>query len=124
MALCLMTVWLLAHEPSTLAVRDTGWLVWLPEPVAVMGPGVESHPSAAGLVGHSSLEKISLVAILFAILLVFDAVECTVELVGEIEVNGDTATYSFVGVGVGITGYICKLDGDILPDCRPTIKFC
>ena len=63
MALCLMTVWLLAHKPSTLAVRDTGWSVWLPEPVAVMGLGVESHPSAAGLVGHSSLEKFSLVAI-------------------------------------------------------------
>ena len=64
MALCLMTVWLLAHKLSTLAVRDTGWLVWLPEPVAVMGPGVESHPFAAGLVGHSSLEKFFLVAII------------------------------------------------------------
>ena len=63
MALCLMTVWLLAHEPSTLAVRDTGWLVWLPEPVAVMEPGVESHPSAAGLVGYSSVAKFSVVAI-------------------------------------------------------------
>ena len=53
--------------------------------MAVTGPGVESHPSAAGLVGHSSLEKFSLMAILVAILLVCDAVECTVELVGEIE---------------------------------------
>ena len=43
---------------------------------------------------------------------------CTVELVGSIEVTGNRATFSFSGVGSGITGYICKLDGRILPDCK------
>ena len=39
------------------------------------------------------------------------------ELDGKIEVTGSSATYSFTGVGTGITTYICKLDGVILPDC-------
>ena len=43
---------------------------------------------------------------------------CTVELVGSIEVTGNTATFAFRGVGSGITGYICKLNGNILPDCK------
>ena len=43
---------------------------------------------------------------------------CTVELVGSIEVTGNTATFEFRGVGSGITGYICKLNGRILPDCK------
>ena len=43
---------------------------------------------------------------------------CTVELVGSIEVTGNTATFEFRGVGSGITGYICKLNGSILPDCK------
>ena len=43
---------------------------------------------------------------------------CTVELVGSIEVMGNTATYAFRGVGSGITGYICKLNGHLLPDCK------
>lgn len=43
---------------------------------------------------------------------------CTVELVGSIEVMGNTATYAFRGVGSGITGYVCKLNGDVLPDCK------
>jgi hypothetical protein len=42
---------------------------------------------------------------------------CTVELDGQIEVTGNSATYSFSGVGTGISGYICKLDGVVLPDC-------
>ena len=43
---------------------------------------------------------------------------CTVELVGSIEVTGNTATFEFRGVGSGITGYICKLNGRTLPDCK------
>ena len=43
---------------------------------------------------------------------------CTVELVGSIEVTGNTATFEFRGVGSGITGYICKLNGSTLPDCK------
>ena len=39
------------------------------------------------------------------------------ELDGQIEVTGNSATYSFSGVGTGISGYICKLDGVVLPDC-------
>ena len=39
------------------------------------------------------------------------------ELDGKIEVTGSSATYSLTGVGSGITTYICKLDGDVLPDC-------
>ena len=50
-------------------------------------------------------------------LILAHSVVCTVELVGQVEVNGDTATYSFTGVGSGITGYTCKLDGTTLPDC-------
>jgi hypothetical protein len=47
--------------------------------------------------------------------------ECTVEPGGEIQVNGDTATYSFRGVGSGITSFICKLDGVVLDDCSGTL---
>ena len=42
---------------------------------------------------------------------------CTVELVGDIEVDGTSATFVFRGVGSGITGYTCKLDGIVLPNC-------
>ena len=42
--------------------------------------------------------------------------ECTVELDGPIEVNGNSATYSFHGVGSGIEGFICKLNG-VAFDC-------
>jgi hypothetical protein len=48
-------------------------------------------------------------------------VVCTVELVGEIEVDRNSATYSFSGVGSDITGYVCKLDGVTLPDCSGTL---
>ena len=44
-------------------------------------------------------------------------VVCTVELDGEIEVDGNSATYSLRDVGTGITNFICKLDGNTLPDC-------
>ena len=47
----------------------------------------------------------------------FAVVVCTVELVGEIEVEINSATYSFSGVGSDITGFVCKLDGETLPDC-------
>ena len=43
------------------------------------------------------------------------------ELIGEIEVSGNSATFSFRGVGSGITGYICKLDGRVLPNCTSAI---
>ena len=42
---------------------------------------------------------------------------CTVELVGDIEVDGTSATFVFRGVGSGITRYTCKLDGTVLPNC-------
>ncbi|CAI8047420.1 Deleted in malignant brain tumors 1 protein [Geodia barretti] len=48
-------------------------------------------------------------------------VVCTVELVGEIEVEINSATYSFSGVGSDITGFVCKLDGVTLPDCSGTL---
>ena len=43
------------------------------------------------------------------------------ELIGEIEVSGNSATFSFRGVGSGITGYTCKLDGIVLPNCTSDI---
>ena len=43
------------------------------------------------------------------------------ELIGEIEVSGNSATFSFRGVGSGITRYICKLDGRVLPNCMLAI---
>ena len=43
------------------------------------------------------------------------------ELIGEIEVSGNSATFSFRGVGSAITGYICKLDGRVLPNCMSAI---
>ena len=43
---------------------------------------------------------------------------CTVELVGSIEVNGNTATYAFRGVGSDISRFICKLNGQFLPNCK------
>ena len=46
---------------------------------------------------------------------------CTVELIGEIGVSGNSATFSFRGVGSGITRYICKLDGRVLPNCTLAI---
>jgi hypothetical protein len=42
---------------------------------------------------------------------------CTVELVGDIEVDGTSATFVILGVGSGITRYTCKLDGTVLPNC-------
>ena len=44
---------------------------------------------------------------------------CTVELVGDIGVDGTSATFVFRGVGSGITGYTCKLDGTVLQNCMP-----
>ena len=43
---------------------------------------------------------------------------CTVELVESIEVTGNTATFAFRGVGSGMTGYICKLNGTVLHNCK------
>ena len=54
----------------------------------------------------------------FTIYIVVASEICTVELVGSIEVNGNSATYRFRGVGSNITRYICKLNGQILPDCK------
>ena len=47
----------------------------------------------------------------------FDVVVCTVELDQPIEVVGNTADYSFSGIGSGIESFICKLDGVELEDC-------
>ena len=41
---------------------------------------------------------------------------CTVDR-EVVDVDGNTATYSFCGVGFDIDSFICKLDGRILPDC-------
>ena len=40
---------------------------------------------------------------------------------GVVAVDGNTATYSFCGVGSDIDSFICKLDGAILPDCMSTM---
>ena len=45
---------------------------------------------------------------------------CTVDR-GVVAVDGNTATYSFCGVGSDIDSFICKLDGAILPDCMSTM---
>ena len=55
--------------------------------------------------------------LLDSINVIFPTEVCTVELVGDIEVTGDAAIYSFRGVGSGIKSYFCKLDGVLLPDC-------
>ena len=44
----------------------------------------------------------------------FDVVVCTVELDQPV---GNTADYSFSGIGSGIESFICKLDGVELEDC-------
>ena len=44
---------------------------------------------------------------------------CTVELVGDIDVDGASATFMFRDVGSAIAGYTCKLDGTVLPNCMP-----
>ena len=38
------------------------------------------------------------------------------ELVGLVAVDGSSATIVFRGVGSGITGFLCKLDGITLPE--------
>ena len=47
---------------------------------------------------------------------------CTVELVEPIEVDGNSATFTFRGVGSDITGFECKLDKAILPNCTSSNK--
>ena len=56
----------------------------------------------------------------YVFLLVID--NCTVALDRPIAVTATSAYYSFHGVGTGIRGFICTLDGVQLPDCRFTIK--
>ena len=48
----------------------------------------------------------------------FDSVECTVVLDEPIQVNGNSASYSFTGVGSDIERFICKLNGAVLDDCK------
>ena len=48
---------------------------------------------------------------------------CTVELVEPIEVTGSSAAFSVRGVGSGIVGFSCKLDGAQLDNCMP-IQYC
>ena len=43
---------------------------------------------------------------------------CTVELDSLIEVSGNSANFSFRGVGSEITGFACRLDGAQLLNCR------
>ena len=43
---------------------------------------------------------------------------CSVELVGSVAVNGNSATLVFRGVGSGITSFLCKVDGIIFPECE------
>ena len=51
-----------------------------------------------------------------------DVVVCTVELDQPIEVVGNTADYSFSGIGSGIESFTCKLDGVELQDCMYKIN--
>ena len=112
MALCCMTTCLLAHKRHTGAILGLDCLVQVPEPVRVTEHGVECHLSAVKSVhtGNCMLAVRDFMLYMFA-------VECTVELAGEIQVERNSATYAFTGIGSDITGYTCKLDGIILPDC-------
>ena len=42
---------------------------------------------------------------------------CTVELIGSIQVTGNSASFNFQGVGSNIVSYVCKLDGVQLDNC-------
>ena len=42
---------------------------------------------------------------------------CTVELVGPIQVTGNSAAFDFRGVGSNILSYVCKLDGVQVDNC-------
>ena len=84
----------------------------------MMGHGVDSHLSARVVrrklhlcVTHSDCNCLNCHTLLFVY---FITEVCTD---GQIEVTGSSATYSFTGVGSGISGYVCKMDGVILPDC-------
>ena len=91
----------------TLVMKDLCCLVdFLLDSVVVMACGVERHLSATLVFYYIDSINIS-----------FPTEVCTVELVGDIEVTGDAAIYSFRGVGSGTTSYFCKLDGVLLPDC-------
>ena len=48
--------------------------------------------------------------------ILFASAECTVDI-ASVQVTGNTAIYSFTAVGSGIEDFICKLNGDVLPDC-------
>ena len=54
--------------------------------------------------------------------LLFDTVtvseRCSVELVDLVAVDGSSATVVFRGVGTGIDGFLCRLDGGTLPECK------
>ena len=85
------------------------------------GHGVDSHLSARVVrrklhlcVTQSDCNCLNCHTLLFVY---FITEVCTVQLDGQIEVTGSSATYSFTGVGSGISGYVCKMDGVILPDC-------
>ena len=92
----------------------------------MMGHGVDSHLSARVVrrklhlcVTHSDCNCLNCHTLLFVY---FITEVCTVQLDGQIEVTGSSATYSFTGVGSGISGsgisgYVCKMDGVILPHC-------
>ena len=43
---------------------------------------------------------------------------CSVELVGSVAVDGSSATVVFRGVGSGMIGFFCKMDGVVLPECE------
>lgn len=45
------------------------------------------------------------------------------KLDGSIEVTGNNVTFSFYGVGSGITGFLCKLDRQRLPDCKLNMQY-
>ena len=86
------------------------------EPVRVEGSGVDSHLSAR-TVSHPHSACVCLMIVVGTL----TTEVCTVELIGEIEVSGNSATFLFRGVGSGITGYICKLNGIVLPNCTSAI---
>ena len=83
----------------------------------MMEPGVENH-LAARLVGNQLCSAVVVLVICVPLSPISE--RCTVELV-EIIVKRNTATYSFRGIGSGITGYTCKLDSVTLPDCMLTL---
>ena len=85
-----------------------------PGPVRLMEPGLETHLSVR-MVRNQTTSSVQAVLVISHCHHITE--ECTVELVGDIVVQKNSASFSFRGVGSQITRYICKVDGVIQPDC-------